>query len=141
MSNAVLAIFVDTNCFIQLRDLGDLPWQELFPQFQSFEIVVVPVVIDELDGLKGRDQRRLRTRANAALTTILEASEQPDWRVTLRHEPFVLSLRIANPPSIDWSRYQTLDPLRQDDQLIAAVLADMTPDPKVLLSHDRGPLI
>jgi len=141
MSNPVLAIFVDTNCFIHLRDVQDLPWRVLFPDFSAFEIVVAPIVIEELDGLKARNQRRQRTRANLALETILKASAQPDLRTKLRDEPITLSLRISNSPRIDWSNYPDLDPLRPDDRLVAAMLADPAAGPKVLVSHDRAPLI
>jgi hypothetical protein len=91
-------LFVDTNCFIHLRDLKDLPWRSLFADARWVEIVVAPIVIEELDRFKvDRDGRR-RDRSRKALNLIEAASGEPNFRLSLRDDPIKVSLRVANAP-------------------------------------------
>lgn len=134
--------YVDTNCFIHLRDLKDLPWTALLPEADAVEIVVAPVVIDELDRLKtSRDGRRRRDRARAALELIETASRAPGLALPLRERPIPLSLRLSLGGRIDWARWPALDPTRADDQLVATALSDQGEAKVVMVSFDRGPLI
>lgn len=48
-NGGLVGVVVDTNCFIQARDLKDLPWREIFPDAARVEVVVVPTVVEELD--------------------------------------------------------------------------------------------
>lgn len=134
-------VYVDTNCFIHLRDLKDLPWKEVFREAEAIEIVVAPVVIDELDRFKmDRDGRR-RDRSRLALRTIEAASAAPGLIAPLRESPLPVSLRISTGHGFDWSAYPSLDPTRADDQLVASALADRSEPRASLLSFDTGPLI
>jgi len=134
--------YVDTNCFIHLRDMKDLPWSDLLEDAQEIEIVVAPVVIDELDRLKtNREGKRRRDRSRAALDLLEAASTQPDHVLSLKTTPTELTLRLAPGRRIDWDRWPDLDPTRADDQLVASALDDDYSGPVVLVSFDRGPLI
>ncbi len=64
------AIFVDTNGFIQLRDLKDLPWNKLLPTVSAIDLMVASCVIRELDRHKSSTNRRLRDGARLALKMI-----------------------------------------------------------------------
>ena len=134
-------IYVDTNCFIHLRDLKDLPWREVFPGVSEIEIVVAPVVIDELDRLKVEKGSRTRDRCRAALALIESASDQPDMRCQLRQTPISISLSLGEAQPIDWSIFPRLDATRPDDRLVAAALSDQRTPQSRLLSFDTGPLI
>lgn len=138
---AATTIYVDTNCFIHLRDLKDLPWREVFPDASAIEIVVAPVVIDELDRFKMDREGRKRDRSRLALRTIESASAAESLTLSLRSAPLPVALRISTGPAIDWGAYTHLDPTRPDDQLVAAALSDPGPGPAHLLSFDTGPLI
>ena len=52
MANEKIFLFVDTNAFIQLKDLKDIPWRKLFPKVKEVEILVSSAVIEELDDFK-----------------------------------------------------------------------------------------
>lgn len=86
-----IAVVVDCNCFIQLRDLKDLPWRDLFPGVKRIEILVTPSVISELDKKKVDTKDRVRNRARAALKLIDAASEADPMRLELRGEPMHIS--------------------------------------------------
>ena len=79
-----VTVFVDTNCFIQLRDLKDLPWKELFPGGGTIVIVVASVVMDELDTKKHDRNQRVRNRARLALNLINEASRTDGMELSLK---------------------------------------------------------
>jgi len=133
--------YIDTNCFLHLRDLKDLPWRDLFPGLKELNILVTHIVIDELDRLKAERAGRLRDRARSALKLIEQASGEPGMRLCLRQTPTMIWLVIAEDRRIVWERYERLDPTRPDDQLIAAALSDTDLVRPTLVSHDAGPLI
>lgn len=132
-------IFVDTNCFIHLRDLKDLPWADL--RSGDVEVLVAPIVVDELDRLKVEKSGRIRDRCRAALKQILSASAEPGMRIQLRKTPNAVWLVVAVAPRVDWSAFPRLDPTRPDDQLVAAALSEPGAEPASLLSFDAGPII
>lgn len=139
MSEANRQVYIDTNIFIQLRDLKDLPWDDVFP-VGWIEIVVAPVVIEELDKIKNERDGRKRDRSRAALKLIKQASSQDEMRLELRAASPRLTFRIAHTERINWADYSKLDPTRRDDQLIAAAVTDPAAN-VCLLSHDTGPII
>jgi hypothetical protein len=134
-------VFVDTNCFLHLRDLKDLPWLEVFAGSSTIEINVAAVVIDELDRLKTEKSGRLRDRCRAALKLIESASDQPGMRLEIRSSNPKIWLVVAESPRIDWSEFPKLDPSKADDELVATAASEPGEGPTSLLSHDAGPLI
>jgi PIN domain len=141
MTTNCLYIFVDTNCFIHLLDIKDIPWKDKFPGFYVYEIIATPIVIDELDKFKVDREDRRRTRSRLALQMIEAASAEPGHRLIVREKPFEIALRISVGHKVDWEHWPQLDPSRPDHQLVGAALAEDIPGPKVLLSFDTGPLI
>lgn len=136
-----LRVFIDTNCFLHLRDLKDLPWREAFPDASAIDLYVAAIVIDELDRLKTEKTRRIRDRCLAALTLIEEASDQPAMRLELRALPAPVALVVAQSPAIVWPDFPRLDCNRPDDELVATALSEPGAVSTVLLSHDTGPVI
>jgi hypothetical protein len=135
MTEAVL--YLDTNAFLQLRDLKDLPWSELVPEASAFVLTVARAVVDELDGHKTGTSGRRRDRARAALRLVDAASDAPDRRLTIREGPVEVVLAIAPRGRIDWDALG-LDPAEPDDRIVAAVAAHPG---AALVSHDSGPRI
>jgi hypothetical protein len=148
---APVRVFIDTNVFLQLRDLKDLTWREVFKKADEIEVYVVPVVIDELDQKKTSQKRRLRDRARAALELIDRASDADDHRLVLRPRAPRVMLCLARAPRPRWDDLPLLDPSRPDDQLVAAAVAEFSgaflPSIRLqnenvaLLTCDRGPRI
>lgn len=137
-----VTVFVDTNCFIQLRDLKDLPWKELFPAASLVVIVVASIVMDELDAKKNDRNRRVRDRARLALKLISEASRAEGMELVLKNgaKPRLL-MRLNDIGRLDWESLALLDPTRADDVLVAEAMQSPAEASKVLLSHDTGPRI
>jgi hypothetical protein len=134
-----VTVFTDTNAFIQLRDLKDLPWGELFPKVKHVSIMIARSVIGELDKHKVSTNARRRDRARAALRLIDAASAASDRTITLKEKPVKVTLTISRRLKPDWESLPDLDPTDPDDQLVAATVA--YGQGAVLLSHDSGPRI
>jgi hypothetical protein len=132
-------LFTDTNGFLQVRDLKDISWRELFPGVRTVDVMVAPRVIEELDKHKTSTNQRRRDRARAALQLIEKASLQPDLAVVLKEQPVRVRIVISNAPRFDWSAYPSLDPAKPDDQLVAEALS--FGNGAEVFSHDAGPRI
>lgn len=134
-----ISAFLDCNGFIQLRDLKDLNWRQVFSSVQVIRLLVSSAIIDELDVLKMSPNRRRRDRARAALQLIDIASQAADFTKVLREQPVRVELVIANDPAPDWAALPKLDPARADDKLVADAVTHG--NGAVLISHDTGPRI
>lgn len=134
-----VTVFVDTNAFIQLRDLKDIPWKELFPSAERISIMVARSVIQELDKHKVSTNSRRRNRARSALKQIDQASAASDRSIVLREAPIHISLTVPRRIKPDWKELSDLDQSDPDDQLVAA--AYTYANGSILLSHDSGPRI
>ena len=86
MPAGTLALFLDTNAFLHLRDLKDLPWGELVPDVTGVDLLVAPIVVSELDAHKSGSNRRRRDRSRLALRLIEEASKSPNLAHILRED-------------------------------------------------------
>jgi len=138
---ADLTIYVDTNCFLQLRDMADLPWATIADGANHIEIAIAQPVVRELDKFKvDRDERR-RNRARAAFVHIDRASVEPNLTCVLRAALPSVALRICGYSRLPWSDYDNLDPDSADDRLVLTALTDRCEGKKLLMSFDRGPLI
>jgi len=140
MASDTKTLFIDTNAFLQLRDLKDLPWRDLFPNVQAFDLMVAHCVIEELDKQKTGTKKRRRDRARAALKLIENASShEPDFALVLRDDPVRVRVVISRAPLFNWATHPDLDPASADDRLVAEA-ASFGSGAEVF-SHDTGPRI
>jgi PIN domain len=139
MSAQSKILFVDTNAFLQMRDLKDIPWNDLFPGVQTVDLMIAPRVIEELDKHKAGTNQRRRDRARAALQLIDKAPLTPDFALVLKSNPVRLRLVISTADRLNWSAYPSLDPAKPDDQLVAEALS--FGNDACVFSHDTGPRI
>jgi hypothetical protein len=140
MTSDARILFIDTNVFLQVRDLKDLPWRDLFPGVRVVDLMAAPIVIEELDKHKTGTNKRRRNRARAALNLIEEASScEPDLALVLKDNPVRVRIVISRAPRFDWAAHPNLDPANPDDQLVAeAVSFGVAAE---IFSHDTGPRI
>ncbi|SCB40621.1 PIN domain-containing protein [Rhizobium hainanense] len=129
-------IFIDANIFIEMKDLGTLEWQAIFPGLKELRIVVSMHVIKELDKLKNDRNERRRKRARAALQ-LIDGIPNADASV-LREQPYIITLEIDFPLRHRWSEYHLLDENDPDDRLVAHLIED---GKAALISDDSGPRI
>lgn len=134
-----VTLFIDTNGFIQLRDLKDIPWRKLFPGVKHVRIMVARAVVDELDKHKVSNKPRQRDRARAAIKQIGQARKAPGGVLTLKEAPVKITLEIPPRAKLDWDWLSILDPSNPDDRLVAEA-ATYGKD-AAIFSHDSGPLL
>jgi hypothetical protein len=137
-----LTVYVDTNCFIQLRDLQDLPWKEIAPAARKIEIAIPRAVITELDRMKSdRSSDRRRNRSRKALVLIKDAIDSLDQAISLENNSIDLTLRICVCANLPWEEHPNLDRLSADDNLVLCALVEKIEGNKVLLTADTGPYL
>lgn len=120
------AVFLDTNVYLHYQSFEQVDWRRLLST-ERVTLHVPAVIVNELD--KHKDEhpiRRIRKRAANVSAKLFEyfESQKPDVRpgVTLKFSPF--------DPQVDFTRHN-LNPVRQDDQLLAAVLQLLEQQPGV----------
>ena len=134
-----IPVFVDTNAFIQLRDLKDIPWRKIYPGAKRIDLTVIQPVIKELEGFKTGPNERRRDRSRAALALIDRAMDEPGMALTLRNSGPIVRLIVAGPARIDWRSFPDFNEGNTDHQVVAA--AATHGGEAVVFSHDRGPRI
>jgi hypothetical protein len=135
-------LVLDTNVFIQLRDVQDLPWSEVVDAGVSdISLIVAPAMIDELDRMKDSPNRRLRDRARLALNLIEAASDAPGQCLELRGLAGVRLRLVLHPGRAGEGAHELLDPSRPDDRLVGVALARSRNGRCIVFSHDTGPRI
>jgi hypothetical protein len=98
MGDETKILFTDTNGFLQVRDLKDIAWKDLFPSVKAVDVMVAPSVIDELDKHKTGTNQRRRDRARFALKLIDQASRSPDLALVIRDKPICVRMVISTAP-------------------------------------------
>ncbi len=134
-----VTVFIDTNAFIHLRDLKDLPWKEEFPKLKTLNIMIASRVIEELDDFKVGQNQRKRDRARSALKLIKQSVRSDNGRLQLREKPIEIYLQVPEDNQIVWSDLPKLDSSKPDDHLVAE--AYTYGNNAVVFSHDSGPVI
>lgn len=69
--------FVDTNLFIQFKDLKSVDWTA-FNQYDRIDLVISRPVSRELDDKKNSTRRRLRDRSRQIIRQMIQSQEQGD---------------------------------------------------------------
>lgn len=135
--NDTVTLFLDTNCFLQMRDLNQVDWKQAFPDARSVNIVVCDAVIRELDVHKMSHNERLRKRARAALKTIEKASNSDDGAILKQKNPQLQLLPLMG--QIDWQSIERPPSDHADDILVAAAKSHSVE--AIVFSCDTGPRI
>jgi hypothetical protein len=136
-----MSVFVDTNCFIHLRDLKDLPWRKILKGIKWVEICVPMVVVEELDKHKTDRDDRLRKRSILALDLIDNATEAEEGYLLLRSAEPKITLRVFQTSNLDAQTATGLDLRVNDNRLVAAFVEASWQSPSKLMTCDRGPRI
>lgn len=132
-----LTLFVDTNLFIQCRDVKGLPWSEL-GDFEGIDLVVCRPVQKEIDDHKGSPGARVARKARAA-SSLLRSVVLNDLA------PTVVSVGPPNVRLVLETQIRAQDPsLEPDDQLVAIAndYCAAHPDRDVrVLTNDTGVMV
>ena len=135
----IVTLFVGTNVFIQMKDIQDLPWTNLFPNLKELRVLVCSRIIEELDDFKSGQSKRKRNRSRAALKNIKLAARSPNREISLRDNPLKIILKLNDPKELVWASYPRLDASRPDDHLVLEALTHG--QGAIVFSHDTGPYV
>src|ERR1019366_4160220 len=90
-----LYLFTDTNFFLQLRLINDLPWHEAFPDREI--ILLVPRAVQkEIARLKSDGNTRRARRARSAAQILMRVAQAPDSVEIIREASPRVELRIPS---------------------------------------------
>lgn len=138
--------FVDTNLFLQCRDVSDLPWDKI-SDAQHVQMIIPRAVQDEIDRLKADGNKRRAKRArdtNAYFRKILLSDGE---HILVRdHSQTQVSITFSShaPASpVDVSDV-VLDSGRADDSILLEVISYRALYPErdvALLTHDTNPML
>jgi len=124
-------IFLDTNIFLHFRFFVEIPWHSLFGD--PYQIVLAPVVVDELDKHKRHQNGKIASRAKKVLARIESIVSDPD--------SFPLQYLTKRPALETFKRLQ-LDRQEQDDCILAAIVefgVNYDDEEIIFISNDTGP--
>ena len=133
----MLTIFVDTNFFIQCKDIGQIRWDLL--AHENLTIIIPLTVVRQLDSFKTDGNRRRSGRAKKILPFIKELSKGANHCLKYKRSTinFMIAERFpAGPPKND-----ILDLTDSDDKIINEILSwcEFQKNTKVfLLTDDAG---
>lgn len=135
-------LVLDTNVFLQCKDLKMLPWVELFAEKEHLLLLIPATVCKEIDQFKNdgnsRRARRART-ANSLMKQLIESDH-----LTIRDSRPAVEISFVPLPSSEYHPPGTLDQSLPDNRIIGEILkyTNDYPDQDVsLLTHDTLPLL
>lgn len=138
--------FVDTNLFLQCRDVGDLPWNEI-SDAQEIRLIIPRAVQNEIDRLKADGNRRRAKRArdtNAYFRKILLSDSEQLLICEQLKAKVTITFSSHTPASpVDVSDF-VLDSDRPDDSILLEIVSyrNLYPEHEVaLLTHDTNPIL
>jgi predicted ribonuclease YlaK len=136
-------LFLDTNIFLQCRDLRDLPWDQVVGSENLLLLISRPVQ-EEIDRLKHDRNSRRAKRARKASSFIREIILTKDTRLSIRESAPRVEISFPPPLIKQGGLPSILDLTRGDDQIIAEAFAfkNAYPDADVaILTHDTNPIL
>ena len=135
-------LFVDTNVFLQCRDLRELSWKDVARGGQVLLLVASPV-LREIDRLKNDGNTRRNKRARKTTSLIREIINAADGVVSVCDRPPIVDIALAPPLCHTAVVDPSLDLRQADDAIIAEALAmasDVRMPAPALLTHDTNPI-
>lgn len=137
-------LFLDTNVFVQCKDLKQLPWAELCKDDEELLLLIPSVVQEEIDKHKqeGNTRRGKRARKASAFIRQIILSDQTSLVIS-SSKPFV-RISFPSPSDHPCSLPDFLDLSRPDNRLIADILRYKSAFPEdhvAFLTHDTNPLL
>ncbi len=139
-----LYLFVDTNLFIQCRDLSELDWSE-WKDFSEVHLIVSLPVQREIDRQKTRGNDRVGRRARSTYSSLFRAiaTDEKKFQLVNDAEPQV-KLFLESPSRPDPELANSLDCSRPDDEIIGCMNRFAKDNPSFdvrLLTHATGPMM
>ncbi len=133
-------LFVDTNLFLQCKDIKSLKWEPLFPN-SKLKILIPRAVQKEIDNFKGQGNTRRSKKAKAASTFFKEILNSPNGL------DITSEVNISFPSRRELAsteREPSLDSNKNDDSIIQDILSYQkiyANESVCLLTNDSGLMV
>lgn len=140
-----LYLFIDTNLFIQCRDLRELDWSE-WKDFPEVHLIVCLPVQREIDKQKARGKNdRVGRRARKTYLSLFRpiATDEKKYELIKEADPRV-KLFLESPSRPDPELSDRLDYNDPDDEIIGCLHRYTKDNPNAdarLLTYDTGPMM
>jgi hypothetical protein len=138
--------FVDTNLFLQCRDVSDLPWNEI-SDAQHVQLIVPRAVQNEIDKLKADGNKRRAKRARDTNSYFRKVILSDGEQLLVRdHSQMKITITFSShaPASPEDLSEVVLDSARPDDSILLEVISYRALYPEhdvALLTHDTNPIL
>lgn len=135
-------IFLDTNLFLQCRDLKELPWKEIADEDELL-LLIPKTVENEIDRQKaeGNTRRGKRARKTSAFFREIVLSDNPSFVINENNPRVEVSFPDISPT--ETITVEALDLTRPDDRIISEICNYKTINPNdivLLLTNDSYPM-
>lgn len=135
--------FLDTNVFLQCRDLKDLPWKDI-ADGHDLQLLIPRPVQEEIDKQKsdGGTRRGKRARKVSAFFRDIILSES--MSIVIKGSDPHIEVTFSDTKSTNSSTIESLDMTRADDRIIDEVYTYRNNHPEslvYLLTHDTNPML
>jgi hypothetical protein len=136
-------LFLDTNMFLQCRDLLDLPWDKI-SESENLLLLISRPVQEEIDRLKNDRSSRRAKRARKTNSFIKKIILAEDSKLVIRESRPRVEVTLPPPLPPQSNLDPILDPSRADDQIIAQAIAckaAFSDADVAILTHDTNPIL
>lgn len=136
-------LFLDTNIFIQCKDLKLLPWGEICNN-DCLLLLIPRAVQEEIDRQKQDGNSRRAKRARKANSLIRDIILSEETKITIRESNPLVELSFTPAEKLNCELPDFLDATRPDDRIIAEIINYKQINPRkhvAIITHDTNPLL
>lgn len=130
--------FLDTNVFLQCKDLNQLPWDDITEE-DEVRLIIPHAVQKEIDRLKHDGNRRRAKRARKANSLMRKIINTHGMIETIKHSNPLVTIEFSPIQEIQDSISDILDLSQADDNIIAETITYKNQNPEdtvAVLTHD-----
>lgn len=134
-------LYLDTNIFLQCKELRELPWSKVTPD-EEIILVVPSAVLKEIDKHKYDGNTRRASRARKASSRLGALVDSPNQMEMIKDASPEVKLTLSQSETFDWARYSELDRNDSDDRIVSeAILSRDQGKTTLIVTHDNGMIL
>lgn len=138
----MIVLFLDTNVFMQCKDLKELPWKDV--AIHNDILLLIPLTVEkEIDKQKGEGGSRRGKRARAISSFFKKIATSGKTRFVIKETNPTIEIAFTDIHPLKIDPNDVLDATRPDDLIIAEILQykRSNPDHDIhLITHDSYPI-
>jgi len=136
-------LFLDTNIFLQCKDLKQLSWPDISEK-ENLLLLISRPVREEIDALKSDGNSRRAKRARNASSLFKDIFLSEDSVLIIRKDHPKVEISFSPDFKLNKAQFDSLDLTRSDDQIIGTAITYKKENPGsavAILSHDTNLLL